>query len=30
MSASPVLLPASVPSLWLPYLSDRITQLQSA
>jgi 5-methylcytosine-specific restriction endonuclease McrA len=28
MSASPVLLPAAVPELWVPYLSDRMAQLQ--
>lgn len=28
MSASPILLPAKVPELWLPYLNDRMAQLQ--
>lgn len=28
MSASPILLPAKVPELWLPYLNDRLASLQ--
>jgi 5-methylcytosine-specific restriction endonuclease McrA len=30
MSASPILLPAKVPELWLPYLNDRLARLQIA
>jgi 5-methylcytosine-specific restriction endonuclease McrA len=30
MSSSPILLPSPVPELWVPYLSDRLAQLQIA